>query len=172
MRAFLAKHAIVIGGICVTATLFLVLLITLYFREPAVILPPANTNAYFYDLTDGKVVELPDNLIPPIKQAGHEYVKAMVFACKNCADPADRFTGALKSFTPQRRQAEEIARRGMLPGDELPTSEVTRLNNIGGVLIRAVDGAQFFPAQDPEAQPIIDAYMAKCAQSIVECKPL
>lgn len=139
--------------------------------EPEITLPTVSNNAYFYDIQDSALVELPDNLIPPVKQGSHELVRAMVFACKSCADPADRFTGYLKSFTPERKKAEEAIRQGMKPGEELPLSELKRLDALGGVLIRNPIGNKFIPADDPDAQPIYDEFNSKCPNSMIECKP-
>lgn len=54
---------------------------------------------WFWDLTAGELVVLQ----PPIKSLnGHELVRAHVFACKNCSDPADRFVGYLsRVLTPE-----------------------------------------------------------------------
>jgi hypothetical protein len=171
IRAFLAKYAVIIGGAGVFVGMIFVLTIRSCMADPVFTLPPSSTNAYFYDIQDSALVEMPDNLIPPIKRGSHELALAVVFACKNCADPADRFTGYLKTFTPERKKAEETMRAGLAAGEELPLSEINRLSAQGGLLIRAPLGIKFIPWDDPDAQAIINEAAAKCPESIVECKP-
>ncbi len=171
MRQFLAKNSVLVGVVAVLITALCISAVFFFPASSAATLPQLN-RAYYYDLAAGKLVEAPDNLIPPANYAGKELVRAMVFACKSCADAQDRAIGFLKSFTPERKAAEENTRKGMAPGEVLPVFEVNRLNALGGALVRSVEGADFVPAESPEADKIIHATSSRCPQTLVECRPL
>ncbi len=169
MRQFLYKHSFVIGVIAVAITLACILVPLLSSSKAASILPQRN-RAYFYDTTTNQIVEVPDNLIPPVTRSGHELVTAMVYACKSCSDASDRALGFLKTYTPERKQAEETTRKGLAPGEELPIFEVNRLKSLGGVLIRAADGEAFVAADSTEGEAIMGKVASRCP-TLMECKP-
>jgi hypothetical protein len=170
VRKFLHKYSVLFGALSVIITVTCVIY-QFSAGSKATSPLPAMNRAYFYDVTSNKLVEEADNLVPPVNQSGHELVKAMVFACKSCADTNDRAIGYLKTFTPERKQAEESARKGMAPGEELPVFEITRLNQIGGELIRAVDSDKFIPADQPAAAQLISQANSRCPGGAIECKP-
>lgn len=96
LRERMEEHRGLVIAIAVT-----VLIITVWVSMPrkTTVQPPG---MWFWDLTAGKLVEFrpaPDQWPPPITTPdGHELVQANVFACTNCADPADRYIGYLTRY--------------------------------------------------------------------------
>jgi len=101
--------------------------------------PPSQpTGDWYYDLNTGTLFTAPSGQLPPInapsgptpsgEPAG---VRAFVFACGECANPADRFPAYLQKFTPGAKNLF----------DNLPDDQ-TNLDNLGDQVDRLLEGGE------------------------------
>lgn len=105
---------------------------------------------YFYDLTIGDTFVDDATRMPPITSpSGGEAVVALVYACGNCDNEADRFIAFYEKFTDEYKQAyaEDKA------GDTAMPAEVERT----GRIISTPDADQWIPMQSDEGVALWDS---------------
>ncbi len=124
---------------------------------------------WFYDLGTDQLFSADADAVPPIQApSGIEVdgrpggVRAKVFACGGCADPADRFIGWLEQFTPE-------AQRAMIQNQTNPieTHRATPIAYMDQLLVRAVQGDRWHRASSEEAAGLLGSPRQRCPDGVV-----
>ena len=142
------------------------------FSNP--ISPQRVPQAYFYDLHTGELFTAASDLEGPIETESGLFgdhpavVRANVFSCGSCRDPNQRFVGWLEMPDPAAPEpsAEEQELPDPLPDDGEP-------ENSSPLLIRAVDGAQWYSIDSPQAETIMREAEQRCreGETLRYCHP-
>jgi hypothetical protein len=117
--------------------------------------------AYFYDLSEQKLFEAPQEAFAPIEGIGGESgdgVEAVVVHCPLCA-PDQRRISYLKTHTPEYKRAREAARQA---GEGIPG--ITRQWIADNTLVRLVDEQEWHVASSPEGIKVVSSWKRRCAE--------
>ncbi len=130
--------------------------------------------AWYYDLNTSELFVASGKLTPPIhapsgplpsgREAG---VRARVFAIGDCSDSSERFISWLEMHTPKAKA--EMAHRRSNGG----VDEQSSISFMDGLLVRAVDGGQWFPASSAQAKALFLTPRQKCPPGVIlrPCMP-
>lgn len=115
---------------------------------------------YYYDLGSSQLfVALPQATTPIPSPSGGEGVIAVVMACGDCDNDAERFIAYLE------KTSDNYAK--VLASGEAPTPQQLQNRSV----VRAVDGDTWLPAVSPDAQKVIAAAKARCNAPPLYCQP-
>ncbi|MCA9270633.1 MAG: hypothetical protein KDA41_19260, partial [Planctomycetales bacterium] len=119
--------------------------------------PTRYSMIYCYDQNTGELFEAPDAATPPLETASGPHrgmpagVKAVVFSCGRCADPAQRFVGWLEAPV------------GDVPALQAPPPRADNATGEGSdTVIRRPDDDRWIYADSPAGLAIIRGATARC----------
>jgi hypothetical protein len=107
LRQWINKNSAAVTAITLVCIVGALLTITQQFKGPARFMPPMS--GYFYDLETDQIFVAPLNEVPPINVPGElpgtppHGVRAYVFACGDCNNPANRFLAWVETYTPEAK---------------------------------------------------------------------
>ncbi len=127
------------------------------------------TKQWFYDLQSGELYVMPGDVLAmaDAPSGPNQGVEAAVFSCGDCDDPSQRFIGYLVFYTDYYKAAmrgiqESLAR----DGKRAPVSTEEGAVMGGGIMVRTVDGDEWFPNNSNEGAEILVAPYDRCGRGI------
>lgn len=118
--------------------------------------PPVRTpTLWFYNVTNGGLTALPDQLPPAIIDGG-EAVRAYVFTCGECQVPDDRIVAYLEMFSTQAKQtmAQAAVSKYENQLDEMTAGTRNSLFGSEGHLVRKPTDAAWVSADSPAGRAL------------------
>ncbi len=123
-------------------------------------------DVYYFDIDSGQLFTAKSNEIPPIDSpsGANKGVRAYVFACGDCADESQRFTGWLEMYTPD-------AKNVMINPPTSPESMDTFELMEKGHLVSA-DGRAWVQANTDKGFQVMEGIQTRCGETpAVPCYP-
>ncbi len=112
------------------------------------------TYAYFYDLTDNKVVEMLSTEVPPVidPETGHELVGVHFYTCGSCLESnGERFVGYYEKYT-EEAKAEKLEQLRKLAAGEKWVDSTTPDQRKGQLI--SLDGKKWVELYSSAGQKI------------------
>ncbi len=158
--------------VTVISTVLLIFALGLIVQEAAELHRRSRTtvpDAWFYDLGTGQLFRAKSNVLPPIESPSGPLpngeaagVRAKVFACGDCDDPANRFIGWVEKLSPEAKYTRIHEQAGAWDG-----YDTMGMTYEEGLLVRAVDGDYWYKANSDDGRALIEAPRKKCDPGVV-----
>ncbi len=161
LRDLLQKPAV--GGGTAVALIVGAVVYTVFFSGPDYTGPKVETAYHYFDLKSNQLIEGPmDKFAPITAPSGGEGVRAYVYSCGDCADPASRFIAYFFKNSPAAKKLLEDS-ADMTGGENYKAW-------YDGQLVRKPDGEEWVNIHSPEGVAIAGAAKARCGDKAVECR--
>lgn len=170
-RAWVNRHSalVTLGAIVALIVATVAIFFQLFPRQQ-----PIDLNAFYYDLSNDKLFVTNTHEVPPITVPGQppdapqSGALAYVFACRDCADSADRYIGYVELYSPEAKKLLASLDAGGEPS--VPDATFTKTVD-NGHLIALPDAKNpnwkknLVPFASREGQRIMEVSQTRCGET-------